>query len=461
MASRTWLTLLLLATGTLAGCLGDDDTSDASDLAAGELDLFGLPELVNATFQVLQLPAIHTGHGLYEPTIDVSLDGTIYVSAHSTGLGQLPAPGYYSTDDGASWNTLALAGPAALPPGTQGSAPLFSDEIFIVAGDDGQAWGVDINLHSYIVSGWCDDGATHCYYNPQAYDHAQTVLQAPECNPVPLKDRPWAAYANGTLLLVNNPGGGPMQLGAMQVPPTLYVDAGPVASGIQWNLCASSDGYIPGIPALRGDGFFAVPQGNEGAFHVVTGYASDVMDVQQVPVFQNSNQYASRSNVINVGQAAFDATGALYVGAQANTASQDGPDAGGFQVAVSLDGQNFTETTFRFDRPVSSVYFDGNPNGPGALVNWGHEDGDRTDWYMGHLFVGLDGAPILRHVTMALDDGPDASRHVQGAAVGPDGRSYMVMSENSGNDQTSDPGPGETPMAVVVQQDGPVMPATS
>lgn len=438
---------------SLAGCL------ESGSSPAQAADLPDVPGLLNATFELLTIPAVHTGHGLYEPTIDVADDGTIYVSAHSTGVGAVPAPGYYSTDDGATWANLALAGPASLPGQFQGSAPLFSDEIFIVAGDDGMAWGVDINLRDYIISGWCNKGAEHCYYNPNAYDHTKTVTQAGDCTPIPLKDRPWAAAANGTLLLVNNPGGGPAQIGSMAVPPSLYLDAGHVASGIQWNLCASSGGFIPGIPALRHDGFFAVPQQQNSGLAIVTGYASDVMDVQEIIVFTNNHRPAERSQISNYGQAAFDATGALFVSAMANTASTAGEDAGGIQVAVSHDGQNFTDATFLFDQAVSSLYIDGNPNGEGILVNWGQVDGDRTDWYMGHVFVGPRGAPVLTNVMLAVDDGPDASRHVQGAAVGPDGRGYMVMSEVSGNDDAAMAGAvGSTPMSVVVQKDGLVLP---
>ncbi len=442
-------TILILA--SLAGCLGNEPSpSKGADLPL-------VPDLINATFELLTIPAVHTGHGLYEPTIDVADDGTIYVSAHSTGVGVVPAPGYYSLDDGKTWTNLPLAGPASLPGQLQGSAPLLSDEIFIVAGDDGTAWGVDINLRDYMVSGWCSQGAEHCYYNPQAYDHAQTATQAAgdRCTPIPLKDRPWAAASNGTLLLVNNPGGGPAQIGVMTVPPPVPVDAGPLASGIQWNLCASSGGFIPGIPDLRDDGFFAVPQQDDGHLKVITGYASDIMAVHEVKVFDNSHQQAPRSQISNYGQAAFDATGALFVSAMANGAV----DKGGIRVAVSHDGVHFEEATFGFERPVSSAYIDGNPNGEGILVNWGLVDGDRTDWYMGHVFVGAHGAPVLTNVMLAVDDGPDASRHVQGAAVGPDGRAYMVMSEVSGNDSAQmAAAAGSTPLSVIVQSDGPVLP---
>jgi hypothetical protein len=444
---RTLVCALLVA-AAFAGCatptpepVPDPDPTPPEPLAA-------------MSFETYQLPAIHTGHGLYEPTIDVSPEGVIYVSAHSTGIGLVPAPGYYSVDDGVTWESLALAGPAATPAEQQGAAPLFSDEIFIVAGDDGTAWGVDINLRDYMVTGWCKTGAELCYYNPNAYDHTKVVTQAAQCQPVPLKDRPWNAYSNGTLLLVNNPGGGPAQIGAMRVPPAVPYEVGHVASNIQWNLCASTDGFIPGIPDLRADGFFAVPQMDGGRLKVITGNVADVMAAQEVHVMNVTHRSAPGSQISNYGQAAFDADGRLYVSAMNN----DGND-GGFLVALSLDGQNFTSLRVSTEGPVSMIYIDGNRYGPGALVNWGIVDGTNgTDYFFGHLFEE-NGKLVLKNVHKAVEDGPEASRHVQGAAAGPDGRAYMVMSTVSGNDSAAmAQAAGTKPLHVVVQMEGPRLP---
>lgn len=451
------LLALSVASIALSGCLSDDTAPTTVDPVVDDA-----LDLVESTFvaNVIDV-AVHQGHGLYEPTIDVGMDGAIYVSAHSTGVGVLPAPGYVSTDDGASWQNLALLGPAQNPGPGQTAAPLFSDEIFIVAGDEGQAWGVDINLRDFIIAGWCDDGADNCYQNPSAYDHSKTVTQAGDCTPTPLKDRPWAAYSNGTLFIVNNPGGGPAQIAAMQVPPAVPVDAGHVAADIQWNLCASSGGWIPGIPDLREDGFFAMPQLQGDHYILVTGYTDDVMAVTETVVFNNTHTSPAESDstpseVGPYGQAVFDGEGTLFVGAMNNTA---GAARGGIHVAYSMDDSaSFIDATFRFDQPVSSVYFDGNKNGSGALVNWGQIDGADTDWYFGHVIVNESGELELVNVMLAVDDGPEASRHIQGAALGPDGRAYMVMSEVSGNDdQAMAAAIGSTPMSVVVQQDGPVL----
>jgi hypothetical protein len=454
--------LLSLISISLAGCVGEETAGD-SDLGATEETGGTIPATTAAEYATFTMPAVHQGHGLYEPTIDVSNTGVIYVSAHSTGIGQAPAPAYFSKDDGVTWKNLPVTDQGETPDNSQGGTPPASDEIFIVAGTDGSAWGVDINLHNFLITGWCGEASTMCYHNPSAYDHAKTGEQATECTPTPLKDRPWAAYASGKLFIVNNPGAGPAQIAIMDVPTTETLEAGPEGSNIQWNLCASSGGFIPGIPDMRDDLLFAVPQqqGSNADTHytVAIGNGADIMTTNEYFVFDNTNVAPAESDstvseIGEYGQASFDASGDLWVGAMNNAA-----DEGGFQIALSQDdGQTFSTSKFRFPTGVSSIYMDGNKAGAGALINWGVIDGDNTDWYMGHLTMAADGTPALTNVMLAFDDGPEASRHVQGAALGPDGRAYMVMSDVSGNDDAAMAAAvGTTPMRVVVQQSGPIL----
>jgi hypothetical protein len=469
------LTALVLAGPALAGCLGDDSGADVAssdeDPLPDEVPEVPALEREGAMDFTLSnvLPAVHLGHGLYEPTIDVSDSGVIYISAHTTGVDTTGAPAYYSNDDGATWQQLPFAKGLALPGPAQGGTPPPSDEIFIVTGDDGQAWGVDITLATFPVNGWCNDGAEHCYHNPDAYDEARAQTSRAEaatgqdesCSELNLNDRPWTAYADGKLLLVNNPGGGPVQVGSMDVPPAQYVDTWDPVQGPQWNLCAGEGGGgIPGIPDMRDDHLFAVPQMQDDQLVVVTGNAEDVSDVEQRPVFRNTHESVS---AVGMGeQVVFDDEGTMFVSAMNNSDTEPGPGAGAIHLAVSHDdGESFTERTIRFDRPVSSTYLDGNEHGPGAVINWGltNETDGVTDWYLGHLVVAEDGTPVIRNASLAVDDGPPASRHVQGAAVGPDGRAYMVMSEVTANDaveRTSHV--GERPMSVVVQEEGPTLP---
>ncbi len=468
---RAFLLMLALTVVPLSGCVspaGDDvqteSVPDLPDLGA-RIDLDGTMGFLESVVT----PAVHFGHGLYEPTIDVSASGVIYISSHTTGVDTTGAPAFFSTDDGETWQQLPFLMEATVPEPAHGGTPPPSDEIFIVTGDDGQAWGVDITLATFPVNGWCDDGATHCYHNPDAYDEAQAQTTRVDaltgaddsCSALNLNDRPWAAYANDHLLMVNNPGGGPVQVGVLPVPPADYVETWNPVEGPTWNLCAGEgNGWIPGIPDLRDDGFFAVPQVQDDELVVITGNVEDVHDVEQRPVFQNTHEEVSA--VGTYGQVVFDAEGTMFVSAMNNSADVAGEAAGGIHLATSTDdAASFTERTLRFDRPVSSIYIDGNDHGAGAIINWGlvDEEGGPTDWYLAHLVMGPDGTPVVRNATLAVDDGPPASRHIQGAALGPDGRAYMVMSEVTANDaveRTSHA--GTTPLTVVVQTEGPTLP---
>jgi hypothetical protein len=488
--------LLLIALTLAAGCVQEGGVAPAATTTAA-----GERALVASNFTLYVLPAVFgdpvtdadgSSIGLYEPTIDVGPEGNIYVSAHSTRVGVYPAPAYYSTDDGTTWSSMALFADHQGAPEEQMSAPLFSDEVFIIAGDEGQAWGADCcNARmEFPVVGWCADGAEVCSYNQNAVDHTRFLLDAsPGCVAAPGTDRPWLAYAGGKLLMVNNPGGAlvsangqiPLQVGSMDVPPLAPVAYTGLAWGASWNLCASSGGFIPGIPDMREDHFFAVPQwidffaecGEESHYDVITGSADDMFALTQTTVFQNSNGAAAEadggpSNIGQYGQAVFDADGALYVGAMNNTPveNEDGdcvaaPGQGAIHLGFSReDAASFVETTLRFARPVSSFYMDGNRRGEGTLLSWGEIDGDHTDWFVGHVFANEDGTLRLENVMLAVDDGPEASRHVQGAALGPDGRAYLALSENSQNPDGAKASPGDTPLRVAVQQGGPTMPVS-
>jgi hypothetical protein len=484
MDIRSSALLLILMTAVFSGCVDPQTTADDSRAGVDVKRLRSDPIIVDVAKQVLSnfelhvLPAVFPGHGLYEPTIDVADDGTIYLSAHSQDVGRNPAPAYYSRDDGKTWLSMALFQDVQGEPDQQRSAPLFSDEVFIIAADDATAWGMDccVQAHAPLV-GWCENGAEVCYYNQNAYTSASTATGAAGCTASPTTDRPWLAYANGKLLLVNNPGGGPLQVGAMDVPPPTAVAYTGTAWGIEWNLCGSTDGYIPGIPDMRDDHFFAVPQlqaygtCEDSHYDVMTGNAADMTAIKQTTVFKNSHAPPAEadstpSNIGVYGQTVFDGQGILYVGAMNNTSlscdkgkREATPNDGGLHFATSSDdGATYVETTFRFEQPVSSFFMDGNRYGNGFLLNWGLVDGNATDWFVGHVFANADGTLRLENMMLAVDDGPEASRHVQGAALGPDGRAYLSLSRNSSNPGGSTVAAGDTPLQVVVQIDGPTMP---
>jgi hypothetical protein len=470
---RTLSVVLLLTALASAGCLDTDATPGSGD-AATDPDEDSLVMAADGTFRIETLAlATFTEHvvdvavdftgDLYEPTLEVSDTGVIYVTGHTILVDTTGAPVFASHDDGATWAQLPFLGPLAMPEPVHGATPPPSDEIFLVAGDDGWLYGVDITLVTYPVNAWSGDGAQLSYHNPNAYDMVQAmqVRAGIGCSSLALNDRPWAAYANGTLLMVNNPGGGPVQLGVMQVPPALPV-GGPGVAGVvppQWNLCASPGGSIPGIPDIREDGLFVVPQveyGDSPRLIVVVGNKADVMSVEVRPVMDVNHSAAS--SIINSGQVVFDADGTLYATIMNNTREDaDGERHGRFKLAVSLDGaETFSEATFATAGVVQSVYLDGNPYGAGALLAWAiaGEQAGRSDWFVGHLFAGPDGSPVLRNIAQAIDEGAPPSAHVSGAAVGPDGRAYVA-----GYEGLFPPSPtGHTPLRVWVQQDGPVLP---
>ncbi|MEA3165563.1 MAG: hypothetical protein QOJ26_420, partial [Thermoplasmata archaeon] len=336
--AKVWPVTFLVLAG-IAGCL-DSNPAPGSDVvdAIPAVDSFvelQVPAVDAMTFtQSVVSPAQAIGQDLYEPTMEVSDSGALYVAAHVIGAATTGTPAYISNDDGASWKQLPAIGPVSFPTPVQGGQPPPGDEGFIVAGDDGRAWMADIYAAGFSVTGWCDDGASQCYDNRQAYDRVRSTSEMcadgvdPQASTASsLNDRPWAAYAPGvgTLLLVNNPGGGPMQIGKLQIPPATPVGSMDPVTGPEWNLCASPAGWIPGVPAMRGDGFFAVPQmdglgTDQERLTVVLGNVDDIFAVEVKDVFPVSSDYGGTSNG---GRTAFDGTGALFLGAYNNTKGSD------------------------------------------------------------------------------------------------------------------------------------------
>lgn len=468
--ARALLLTLSMTAVAVAGCIGPEDTAPAAtapDVLTGVTGLLpiSIENVMNFTQSVVT-PAVGLAADLYEPTMEVSDSGTLYVAGHVIGAATTGTPAYYSNDDGATWAPLPFLASLQTPSPLQGSQPPPGDEGFIVAGENGQAWMADIYAAGFSITGWCGDGAEQCYDNRWAYDRAATITGCnpdlveglPVTPPASLNDRPWAAYGGGSLLLVNNPGGGPMQIGIMDVPPATPVGIGggtASVSGPTWNTCASPGGWIPGIPSMRPDGLFAVPQMTMDltALQLTLGNKADIFAVETVTVFPVTS---TGSGTSNGGRTAFDADGALYVGARNNTEDE----AGQFIIAVSADdGKTFQNVTVATSSLVQSLYLDGNMYGPGALLTWSQVgDADGTaDWYVAHVFVGEDGAPVIQHATLAVDDGPPFSAHVMGAAVGPDGRAYFLNFVDNGDAAAY---AGSTPISVWIQQDGETLPVT-
>ena len=492
---RTFLLLAGLLAAGFAGCLDDGAETPAADQPLTSGALTDLAALANAslardgvmtlTEKVVTAAIDYTGD-LYEPTMEVCADGSIYITAHTILVDTTGAPVFGSHDDGATWAQLPWLQSLRLPEPVQGATPPPSDEIFLACGDDGWLYGGDITLATFPVNGWSGNGAMHAYHNPNAYDEAEMRDASTEsgCVPAPAKDRPWTAYSNGTLLLVSNPASGPAQVGILDVPPMLPVGVGATVGGASWNLCAGpgttpASCNIPGIPDIRADGTFAVPQRCEGSMWLVVGNKADLGAVSHVELFE----HGTAGEITSVyGIAGFDATGDLFFGITNNTYHRETvnatdplgrpttrtvtvPDNGTLRFAVSQDGgATFVDRSFTFTgSPLRHFYMDPNDFGTGALAVWAvegeSEDADGNaeawDWYVGHVQVGADGAPELTGVHLVINEGPMPSAHVTGAAVGPDGRAYIAMYSSRAILA------GSTPLSVYVQQDGPTLPVTT
>ncbi|MEK6976011.1 MAG: hypothetical protein AABY18_06685 [Candidatus Thermoplasmatota archaeon] len=468
----------------LAGCVSDNDGQDPAPPVVGDgrlllTDLLNqtVANLANMTFESSMVyAAVSVANDLYEPTIDVCDDGSIYITGHTILVDTTGAPVFGSHDDGKTWAQLPLLQSLASPLFVQGATPPPSDEIFLSCGDNGWLYGVDITLATYPINAWDGYGTRHAYHNPNAYNEAEVVTDAQtetQCVPVPAKDRPWGAYANGTLLLVSNPAGGPAQVGVMTAPPATPVALGTVVNDIQWNLCAGPGGSIPGVPDIRHDGFFGVPQLSGGSLMIVVGNRDDIAATNIVEAFPVDSLGEITSYY---GHVAFDTPGTMFVGITNNTwhveqvngtdflgrptvSNVNVADDGQLLFAVSLDdGSTFVNRTYTVPgKPVRHFYMDANEQGAGALVVWAIDGSTKNannntaawDWYVGHLQVDATGAPELTGVYLAINEGPQPSAHVTGAAVGPDGRAYLAMYEG---DKT-------TPLSVFIQRSGPTLPS--
>src|SRR5581483_6453666 len=175
---RACLVLFALTTAAFAGCVSKSDPETPAAIVA-PVKLEGpqpieLANVMNFTKSVVTA-AVGVTSDLYEPTMEVSDHGTIYVAAHVIGAATTGTPAYFSRDEGKTWAPLPLAASVAAPPPLQGSQPPPGDEGFIVAGEHGQAWMADIYAAGFSVTGWRDDCASQCFDNRQAYDRAEST----------------------------------------------------------------------------------------------------------------------------------------------------------------------------------------------------------------------------------------------------------------------------------------------
>jgi hypothetical protein len=365
---------------------------------------------------------------LYEPAVTVASTGAMYVSGHAPATATKRAEAFVSLDDGDTW--------AALPGGVAGG------EGVIATDDKRHAWMLDNGVETATLYGWCDDGAELCTTDMAAWDPGMGIYGCGLEQPGFLDDRPWVAYGGDQLVLVNN-GNGVAQVG-------LY---DPATGARRWNMCAGT-GWIPGPPAVRADGVFAVPMvaedrlafvlasDHQGPLEVLWG--TDPAELTTTVVFPSVPINLGCGT--NYGFAGFSAKGTLWVAAATGDKT--------FAVAASKDGDlaRYRAREFDVGGDIAYLWLSASPAGEGALVSWA----TTTDaclharFYVAHL--ALDGVPRLRDVTLLADDVIGACGDYSGNALGPDGRAYVaVFSAAHGCLST----PGERPLTIYVQEGGP------
>ncbi len=367
--------------------------------------------------------------------------------AYTTGT-----PGYVSTNNGATWRQLPAFSTVSTAP-VPGSAQPGGDEGVIVADATGRAWLVDMGASGMSVTGYCGNGANVCYTMPAAWSPVDSVRSS--CGVASLAtDRPWAAYANNQLLLVNNgyvgtSGGNRLQLGLLNVP----VGAAAPVVPPTWNGCASVIGYIPGVPALRGsDGRFVVPQIQGNSLHLVTGTTANIMATTTNPLFTVASVDLACPDSgygANWGFSAVSQAGTFYaVGAK---------DATHFSVSATTTGTTFKTTNFAtVGNALAFLWISGSQIGEGALVSWAEDNGacSNPTFYAGHITLNGSGFPVLSDVSTVGPGTVGACGDLMGSSLSPSGNAYVVVFTNPNGCTDS---PLATPLRVYKQTAGPTI----
>jgi hypothetical protein len=409
---------------------------------------------------------------LYEPTITIansptvgpgSTTGTMYVTGHVTGAYSTGTPSFVSNDGGATWRMLPIVSTVAMPGRTQGSSPPGGDEGVIVADANGHAWLVDAQDGvTMSVTGWCGNGASSCYYQPDVYNNLDGAL----CTGIFFNeigslgtDRPWAAEAkvgsSEMLLMVNNgylgTAGNVAQIGLLDVTPGLPAGAVPPT----WNPCTSGGnvaGYIPGPPALSTGGRFVVPQiqfvGTAPVLKAITGTVTGgVLSTTTTTAFSVVNTLLACSS--NYGFATVSNSGTFFLAA-ADTANNKQ-----IQVAATTSGTSFKTGSFTTTDPVAFMWITGSMTGEGALLSWAEAVGgscSNVSFHAVHVTLSATGYPQFSDSSTVVT-GTSPCGDLMGSSVGRDGNSAVVVFSHP-NQCLDEPLPFAAPLKVYAQTSG-------
>lgn len=447
------------------GNAGGSSVGSVDDLLPGRALMTLTPYVVTPAKGIVQ--------DLYEPTIAISgnavsgTSGAMYVSGHVIGAFTTGTPAYVSTNAGVTWTQLPIVSTIAAPSPVQGSAPPGGDEGYIVADDAGHAWMIDMQDGVQMsVQGWCNNGATACFYQPDVYDQVNgAVCPAPFGVGSVATDRPWAAHAKvgstDWLLMVNNGFAGTLgnvaQIGLLDVTPTSL----PVGAVFPfWNSCAggAQDGYIPGVPSMYTDGVFMVPQimdrfSTDPELRVITGttaggvYATttyDAFDVKKVDLACSSN----------FGFSGVDDNGNFFV------AATDTNDNKRIRIGAttSAAGFVFQTTTITTANPVAYLWISGSQTGTGAFISWAEDlsGGACTNVTFKAAHVTLSGGVPSAVDTTTVATGKSPCGDMMGSDVGPDGKGVVIVFSHP--NQCLDTLPVlPSPLTAYVQTSGPTI----
>ncbi|MES2153861.1 MAG: hypothetical protein V4510_01865 [bacterium] len=450
---RTYLMFaaVLLVLATLASTAPGFATAQPSptgqvEKAAG--DLVPTTDLAMTFASGTVTPAVGVLQDLYEPTVTVSGTGAIYVAGHVIGAYSTGTPAYVSNNNGVSWTQLPAVSSVSTAP-VQGSAQPGGDEGIVVADGTGRAWLVDMGAQGMSVTGYCGNGANVCYTLPDAWSPNQSVASG--CGVASVAtDRPWAAYANNQLLLVNNgylgTAGNRVQLSLLNVAPGV---APPVTPPF-WNGCASAAGFIPGVPALRGsDGRYVIPHVQGANLRVITG-TTLVPSATTTDFAVASTDLACPGSGYgaNWGFSTVSQPGTFYV-----TAAKD---ATHFSVSATTTGTTFKTGTFAtVAGNIAFLWISGSQLAEGALVSWAEDNGScfNPTFYAAHIKLDATGTPVISDIT-TIGAVNGACGDLMGSSLSPSGNAYVVVfaQPNGCTDF-----PLVTPLRVYKQTAGPIL----